>query len=152
MSTPTQPGNTPEWLLVVFAALTLLVFIRYAWDTYRIARASVTQTESSQMPFLAVGMREATPDRPGGWTIANQGFGPALNIRYSIYDAQGTKSQRFVASLGKEDVYAAAHQDVANAFVYQRDFEIDYQSLSGRPYRTIVRSRAGQLQTEFFRQ
>lgn len=83
-----------NWILIGLSFLTLVVLAKYAFDTNQIAKASVLQIENSQMPFLTVAMRETVQDRQGGWVIENQGFGPALNIRYSFYDANGAKQMR----------------------------------------------------------
>jgi hypothetical protein len=127
-----------NWLLLILSFLTLLVLIKYAYDTSQIAKASISQTENSQMPFLAVAMRETMQDRQGGWAIENQGFGPAINIRYSLYDANGAKQWRLTASLAKGAEYRAAHNEISEALRQGREFEIEYESLSGRRYRTVV--------------
>jgi hypothetical protein len=139
-----------EWTLVALTGATLLVFFRYAYDTYRIARASVSQTENSLTPFLAVAMRERTAERPGGWAIQNQGFGPALNISYSRYDGDGIEGRRRIAPLAKEAQFHAAHDDIANAFAHDWQFNIQYESLSGKRYQTTARidPEAG-LETRF---
>ncbi len=142
-----------EWFLVVLTTLTLLVFIRYAYDTYRIAKSSVAQTENSHMPFLAVAQQENIQGRQGGWILQNQGFGPALNAIYPLYDANGRKySHRFIAPLSQGAEYSAVHNDIAEALNSGRDFEIVYESLSGHSYRTVVTLKPGMpLQTKFIR-
>ena len=141
-----------EWFLVGLTGLTLLVFVRYAYDTYRIARASASQTENSQMPFLAVAMRETRQERQGGWAIENQGFGPAMNIRFSRYDAEGAEALRWTAPLAKGAEYRAAHDDIANVFAHDWQFNMHYESLSGKRYRTTARIIPGAgLETRFFR-
>ena len=141
-----------EWILVAFTGLTLLVLIRYAYDTFKIARASVSQTENSQMPFLTVAMLERRQEAQGGWAIENQGFGPALNIHYSRYDPAGTETQRWMAPLAAGAAYRAAHDDIANAFANDRQFNIHYESLSGRKYWTTARiNPVTGLQTRFHR-
>ena len=79
-------ADLPSWIqalaalsLVILTFLTLIVLRKYAADTKKIANISASQTESSQMPFLAVVMRPETYNSSGGWGIENQGFGPAIN-------------------------------------------------------------------------
>src|SRR5690242_609644 len=72
--------------LVLLTLLTLLVLIRYAADTKRIAEASVSQTENSQMPCLVVTRLYEPSHRTIGWGIQNQGTGPALNIRFTGFN------------------------------------------------------------------
>jgi hypothetical protein len=136
-----------SWILIGLTFLTLVVLVKYAYDTNQIAKASVLQTENSQMPFLAVAMRETVQDRQGGWAIGNQGFGPALNIRYSCYDANGAKQMRSTAPLAVGAEYRAAHNDISEALRREREFEIEYESLSGRRYRTVT----SQFNTRFFK-
>jgi hypothetical protein len=63
--------------------LTLVVLKEYAADTKKIAEASVSQREDSQMPFLVTAQNQIGAAE---WGIFNQGFGPAINISYSRYD------------------------------------------------------------------
>jgi hypothetical protein len=79
-------------LAVLLTLLTLIVLLRYADDTKRIADVSASQTEHSQMPFLAVIRRS------DGWAIRNQGFGPAVNIVFTGYNPganESTKKPRY---------------------------------------------------------
>jgi len=133
-------ANLPSWIealaavgIVVLTYLTLMVLKEYAADTKTIANASASQTESSQMPFLAV----AAGEQGAGWGIYNQGFGPAINITYSKYDGQGHKEMQPIAPLA-----AGARHTVHNEYVDARDngreFEIQYESLSGLRYRTLI--------------
>src|SRR6476659_8139428 len=85
----------PNWVqagaavaLVVLTAATLWVLKRYADDTGTIAKASAAQTENSQMPILVL-IRHTIimPNyKKDEWSIQNQGFGPALNIRFTGCD------------------------------------------------------------------
>ena len=68
--------------IVILTLLTLHVLREYASDTKRIAQASVKQTENSQLPFLAVFFQPNTAVDQEGWTVANQGSGPAINISW----------------------------------------------------------------------
>jgi hypothetical protein len=96
----------PNWIqaldaicLVILTLLTLIILRGYAADTKTIADTSVSQTENSQMPFLAVAMREGDGNAQGGWTVENQGFGPALNIGFSDY-REGRRHMRPISSQG----------------------------------------------------
>jgi hypothetical protein len=112
--------------------LTLMVLKEYAADTKTIATASVSQREDSQMPFLAV----ASEQDGSGWRIYNQGFGPAINISYSRYD-RGQRKMEPIAPLapgGRHSVHNEYVQAVGNPL----GFEIQYQSLSGLKYRTLI--------------
>ena len=112
--------------------LTLRVLRRYADDTKKIADVSSSQTENSQMPFLAVMLRMRPDNEEAGWGIENQGFGPALNVMYRI---SGRRSS--IGSLS-EGAIQATHGDIADAFAIQQPVLIDYESLSGKKYRTTV--------------
>jgi hypothetical protein len=57
--------DLPSWIqaiaavgIVILTGATLLVLKDYAADTKTIAKVSAAQTENSQMPFLAVIMKE----------------------------------------------------------------------------------------------
>jgi hypothetical protein len=130
-------GDLPNWIqavaavcLVALTGLTLIVLRRYAADTKKIADASASQTENSQMPFLAVAAGE-----PGeGWAIYNQGFGPAINIRYSRYD-RGYREMQSIAPLAPRGRHTV-HNEYVNAL--GKVFEIQYESLSGLKYSTLI--------------
>jgi len=117
-----QTGFKP-WAAVGIVFLTfrtLIVLQGYAANTKKIAEASVNQTENSQLPFLAVAMK---PTDPGGRAIENQGFGPALNISFTV-----GKTTYFKAPLAKGDKHHVHNQ--VNRAVGEA-FEIKYESLSG---------------------
>jgi hypothetical protein len=113
--------------------LTLIVLKEYAADTKTIAKASASQTETSQIPFLAM-----APSLVGAaeWGMCNQGFGPAINISYSRYD-RGQRLMQPVPPLAigeRHNVHNHYMQAVGNAL----GFEIQYESLSGLKYRTLI--------------
>jgi hypothetical protein len=147
--------NLPSWIqtiaavcLVVLSGVTLLVLRKYAADTKRIADASASQTENSQVPFLAVTMRVMTRDAPGGWVVQNQGFGPALNVFYSAYGG-GVLTMVPLAALGVgSERYL--HDQIGYA-LDQGAFEMSYESLSGLKYGTTVGMEDGQPRTQFHR-
>jgi hypothetical protein len=99
--------NLPNWIqalaamsIVGLTLVTLIVLKHYAADTKTIARASVSQLETSQMPFLAVIMRPNTTHSNGGWGVENQGFGPAINVTYSRGRREGHNMEAWVNDQG----------------------------------------------------
>jgi len=145
----------PNWIqalaaicLVILTLLTLIVLKGYAADTKTIADTSVSQTENSQMPFLAVAMREGDQNAQGGWIVENQGFGPALNIGFSDY-RDGRRHMRPIPPLGIGGKRTNLHNEISNALAQAEGFEIEYESLSGKRYRTTVVMENGRTQTRF---
>jgi len=147
-------ADLPSWIqalaalsLVILTFLTLIVLRKYAADTKKIANVSASQTESSQMPFLAVVMRPETYNSSGGWGIENQGFGPAINVSYSSSD-QADAAFMQVEPIAKGGILAA-HADIADAFSLRQRLVIRYESLSGAKYRTTVTMVENVMQTQF---
>jgi hypothetical protein len=136
--------------LVILTLLTLIVLKGYAEDTNKIANAGVLQLENSQMPFLAVAMREGTPAQEGGWEIENQGFGAAINISYSEYREDG-KHMRSTPPLGRGAKRHNLHNVIVAALAQREGFEIEYESLSGLKYRTTFRTEGGDTKTRFYK-
>ena len=146
-------GNLPNWIqalaaicIVGLTLLTLIVLKRYADDTKTIARASVSQLENSQIPFLAVIMRPNTSNSTGGWGIENQGFGPAINVSYCSGQKNAVLTR--LGSMPRGDI-RAVHADIEDAFRVTQQILIEYESLSGRKYRTTVASINGEMNTHF---
>ncbi len=134
--------NSPNWIeafaalgIVALTYLTLVVLKDYAADTKTIAKASASQLENAQMPFLSVVQKPRTPDFQGGWVIENQGFGPAINANWSYI--QGGQVIRPLPALA-----ARAIHDVQNDFAplvgNPLGVSIDYESLSGSRYQTLI--------------
>jgi hypothetical protein len=130
--------------IVVLTAWTLRVLREYALDTKRIANDGASQPERAQMPYIAVCFGE-----PEGYFMQNQGFGPALNIRW-VFTADGsTRVHRDIPSLGVQ-MKRSAHNDISTCLVQQHQpFEISYQSLSGKSYETIVTIVDNAMHSEF---
>ncbi|PYX33187.1 MAG: hypothetical protein DMG77_00775 [Acidobacteria bacterium] len=133
-------ANVPAWIqalaavcLVILTLLTLIVLKGYAADTNTIAQASVSQLENSQMPFLAVAFGD---QEGGGWGIYNQGFGPAINISYSRYDRE--RREMFPIPPIAPGRRQIVHNEYAHAVGNPAGFEIQYESLSGAKYRTLI--------------
>lgn len=134
--------NLPNWIealaalgIVGLTYLTLVVLKDYAADTKTIAKASASQLENAQMPFLAVVQKPRTPDFQGGWVIENQGLGPAINATWSY-----TQAGRVVRPLPA--LAPRAIHDVQNDFAplvgNPLGVSIDYESLSGSRYQTLI--------------
>src|ERR1700686_3643336 len=125
---------------VVLTLLTLLVLLRYVWDTRRIAKASVQQIENAQAPFLAVRQQEHLEGQVGGWVLENQGFGPALNIVCSYrQNQQDVRVQMY--SLGPRTPRSLGNH-FANARCTPEGFKIEYESVSGKKYRPSSHGKA----------
>jgi len=150
-------STAPSWMqgiaavvLVLLTAATLLVLLRYADDTKRIAEASVSQIENSQMPCLVVINLQGGPNRTAGWAIQNQGGGPALNIRFTGYDGGNRPTMKTIPPLAAKEHYGVQN-DIAEVFArWPQDFRMDYESLSGTRYYTTLDMRA-EMQTQFHR-
>jgi hypothetical protein len=135
-------------VLVLLTLLTLVVLVRYAADTKRIAEVSIAQTENSQMPCLVVVMLEEGGSR--GWAIENQGTGPALNIRFTGSDGGNQPIMKTIPPLAAK-AHRFVHNDIAEVFTrWPQDFKINYESLSGMKYSTTLDMR-GEMQTQFHR-
>lgn len=136
-------------LLVLLTGATLAVLYGYAKDTKRIANDSSTQVERSQMPFLIVVMREGDQNVRSGWILENQGFGPALNVTFSDY-REGERHMRPIPPLGVGAKRNSLHNQIDNALAQTQGFEAEYESLSGKRYRTtVIRGDGGALETKF---
>jgi len=141
----------PNWIealsafaLVVLTLLTLLVLRDYAADTKTIAKASASQTEDAQKPFLVL----LTKYRITGevWTVENQGFGPAINIRHSEAGGSGEFTEN-VNPLAKGEYVFLDTFDINVMRNY--GFTVEYESLSGTKYRTVVVWEDGVMRTTF---
>jgi hypothetical protein len=148
-------GGIPEWIQAIatvailpLTVWSLLILKKYAADTKRIADDSASQVERSYVPFLAV----ITKPIPGAsknenWFLENQGFGPALNI-VRIRHFPDSNSQMLAESpIGaRSDV--RIDRFTADGF-NQHGFTAEYESLSGKKYRTVVIWPNGEMQTKF---
>lgn len=143
-------------VLVLLTGATLWVLKRYADDTKTIALASVRQIENSQMPFLTIAWVEPAPSNKAyGWSIANQGAGPALSVRFRIYSDESLDKWRSIADISKGEVRTTFHGEIKHhiqndVLANMRPFRIEYSSLEGVRYRTTVeRLKDGELKTTF---
>jgi len=153
--------DIPSWIqagadvaLMVLTGATLWVLKGYAADTKKIAKAS--HPEHSQMPFLTVAWRHSQPTIPAGWELQNQGFGPALNVRFSVHSNEG-EEWRSIADMAKGQCRSEPefHEEIRKHLqngIRNRTFTIKYTSLSGLPYVTKVeRLHNNELQTTFLK-
>lgn len=112
------------------AAWSLVILKEYAADTKKIAEASVRQLEHSQTPFV-------TPvlNVDEGWRLENHGVGPAINGKLGFV-------QNGPQSVSLPNLSAGAilncHNVLAPLVGNQGGSEIQYESLSGQKYRTVV--------------
>lgn len=127
--------NLPNWIealaavgIVALTYLTLVVLKDYAADTKTIAKASASQLENAQMPFLVV-----VPTLQGGWVIENQGFGPAINATLAY-----TQTGRVIRPIPA--LAPRATHNVQSEFpqLHGKPLSIDYESLSGARYQTLI--------------
>jgi len=123
-----------------------MVLREYAADTKRIANAGVTQTENAQMPFLTAFDQPATAQAAGRWVIANQGFGPAINGKWKQIQADAVP--RFILSLApgtRSPVLNDFHEAIGSHW----EVQLDYESLSGLKYRTVITWEGAVMHTQF---
>jgi len=147
-------SDLPNWIeacaavaLAVLTLITLLVLKGYADDTKTIAKNGKQEIENSQMPFIAVVERNRQYDSSDGrWKIKNQGFGPAINIHYTRSLGQQQKSQ-WVPPLAPSEHHPVDNESIEIA----GGFKVDYESLSGKTYHTLVERENGELKHTFQR-
>jgi hypothetical protein len=134
-----------ETVLAVVTFLTLIVLCKYAWDTNRIARNSSIQVENSQRPFIALIMTEVHGQR--FWKFKNQGCGPAVNIRYLHYLPDPKPPIMVWASpMAPGDEYSLPREN--DPGMRKGGFRVEYDSLSGKRYRTTVEWAEGNIKTK----
>jgi hypothetical protein len=168
------------WTAAVFivSLVTLFVLAVYAWDTHEMAKASVQQIENAQTPFIALieveqayessiavmsGVRKV-------WAIENQGSGAAVNIEITgtylaenyEYGLRPVKKESIPTRITKHPKplgvgATALVTDNKRVFKYIlaaepfTDCVIEYESLSGRMYRTIINNVDGKQKVRFER-
>jgi hypothetical protein len=146
-------ANLPNWIqalaavgLVILTLLTLRVLRGYAEDTAKIASTGIAQIEKMDMPFVALLQKPAEQRHQGGWAIENRGSGTAINIRHSEPHGNDGWVQSFNRPLSVGDFsFLAINIDVMR----NRVFVIEYESLSGKKYRTTVDWPEGAMRTRF---
>lgn len=164
----------------VVSLVTLFVLGLYARDTHKMAKASVQQVENAQTPFIALieveqayessiavisGVRKV-------WAIENQGSGAAVNIEVTgTYLAEHYEHGIGGLAIPKEPIpkklvnhpkpvgvggtVLVADETRVVKYVLTRepftDCVIEYESLSGRRYRTTVTIVDGKQKVRFER-
>ncbi|MGB8496076.1 MAG: hypothetical protein WCE53_16880 [Candidatus Acidiferrum sp.] len=149
---------TPDTMLciqtitqVVLALVTmgaLIVLIGYARDTKTIAKNGSEQIESSLLPFIALVEREES-GHSSNWAIKNLGKGPALNIYYSRSLSNDKPKMQAITPLAPSAQYFVENAD--EDLTTKGSFTVDYESLSGKKYRTTVRRIRGERTHSFQR-
>lgn len=168
------------WTAAVFvvSVVTLFVLGLYAWDTHKMAKASVRQVENAQTPFLALVDVEQTyqsslmPGVQHVWGIENQGSGAAVNIeitgtylaetyehgmggRAMLKEPTPTKIVNHPKPLGVGGTALIVEGKRVFKQVLVRepftDCVIEYESLSGRRYRTTINNVDGKQKVRFER-
>ena len=136
--------------IVVLTGWTLAVLRRYATDTKTIAKVSAAQTENSQMPFLGVVQRTGRTERFGinYWAIQNQGFGPALNVHFSIRTQEAKETYGNISALAPGEEYSLAG-DKGSEIGHGTIIRIQYSSLSDVAYMTNAQLKNGQMTIGF---
>jgi len=139
---------TSQILLTLATIGTLIVLIRYAKDTKTIAKNSSEQIEFSFIPFIDLVERE--PGHSSNWAIKNLGKGPALNVSYSRR-ASGSQPPQMhrISPLAPFEQYSVTNED--EALTSSDKFVVEYESLSGKKYRTTRVRICGVTKSEFTR-
>jgi|HubBroStandDraft_6_1064221.scaffolds.fasta_scaffold669100_2 hypothetical protein len=134
--------------IVYFTGRSLIVLKGYAEDTKKIAKASAEQVENTQKPFVGLVLKpENIVQRfPGGWVIENQGFGPALNLKHT-HGFDPTVFDYTAPVLGKDQFHHLDRINIETA--RNHEFKIEYESLSGKKYRTSIVWVDGEMRTTF---
>jgi hypothetical protein len=122
---------------------------RYVRATNQLVRSALNQTENTQRPFLALTLKEpevGDHHLPRGWGLENQGYGPAMNIRHS----EPAGNDGWVENVNpiKGGDFALV-RNFDPGVMQHHAFTVEYESLSGTKYQTIVQWREGIKQTLF---
>jgi hypothetical protein len=128
-----NPASVEAWATVALAGLTLvtlIVLFVYAWDTKKIARASVEQLENSQMPFITVSEETDNISK-----LENQGVGVALNVQGRVYHRDGATYEIIRENIGPGGTSRRAISVDSSTL---RNARFEYASLSGREYVTEI--------------
>ena len=97
------------------------------------------------MPFIAM-VTKTDPSRISDWAIKNEGSGPALEIYYLRYLGEDKPPMmQWMTPLAPGDEYSLPRESG------HRDFKVEYESLSGKKYRTTVTVSDGNRKTSFQR-
>jgi hypothetical protein len=153
-------------VLVVATIATFIVLLSYAADTKKIATASIEQAkasaeqaknsaqqlEDSQTPFLALVEFQPPETGYGPWRIKNQGSGVAVNIFFTIATTlDRSRRMGWASPLAPGETKSVSNETSDIASTTDEGFVVEYESLSGKQYRTTVKRRDNQLNTKFER-
>jgi len=149
-------SNIPNWIQAGAAAIltgvtiwTLIVLIGYAGDTKTLAKNSAAQIELNQMPFVAL-VWVTTPNLGPHWAIQNLGFGPAINVYYSGWRNEKLNLPTAAPPLGVQNLHPISNNS-AEISRSALGFTIEYESLAGKKFRTVVTSVGEKQSTKFER-
>ena len=148
--------------LVILSFVTLAVLCLYAWDTHKLAKASVEQVKNAQMPFLALvkikrdnqpvatPLRAFIPPTSMAWAIQNQGNAAAMNIKVNgkFDDGSAKATNVFSEALNPIPVGAWTFISVYPASQIT-ECTIEYSSLDERRFRTGITTEKGELRGSF---
>jgi hypothetical protein len=162
--------HEPAWVQVYWSAAltalsfaTFLVLCLYAWDTRKLAKASVAQVENAQMPFLALvkAEKEVDPSKAQlplsshsflAWAIQNQGNAAAVNIKVCYECANRTANQSNSSPESLNPISADSHTFIKLPPSAQIvSCSIEYESLDGRKYQTEITTLNNELHLVFHR-
>jgi hypothetical protein len=101
------------------------------------------------MPFIALVMMTDEQRTSYPWAIKNQGFGPAVNIYYTRFLSEDKPPMRqWLTPLGPADQFLLTREV---GYLLNDGFTVEYESLSGKKYRTTVKRIDGDMKTTFQR-
>jgi len=157
------PAIMCDWIPLVnlvVQCLLLLALVWYAWETWKIRKASQEQVEALQKPCLTLVTAPRDyddavldmDDAVGGMIVAasqgsvslqNMGSGPAVNVEYRFNPVDPPAGANVARAHGYlQNIPAAGDFVIALAREVLRNLEyecvITYDSLSGRRYRSSI--------------
>jgi hypothetical protein len=136
-------------VLAFVTGWTLKVLRAYAADTKTLAINSSKQIENAQTPFVTL-VTTTESERNSPWEIRNQGSGVGVNITYSRYMGEGNQPlMQWTTSLGPGESYHVSRED--GNLTSESGFSVEYESLSGKRYRTVVKRVGSDMKTTFER-
>jgi len=121
------------------------VLCKYALDTRTIARATDFQGKDNVLPFLAlnlVAVRQGQHLSCDEWRLENQGFGPAINVKYRMFDVPLPKQKLSIMQGTESAVCDTTTQEgirFSNNMRTNRDFIVEYESIAGESLRSAFR-------------
>ena len=83
-----------------------------------------------------------------GWVIENQGSGPAINVKWA--QIQSGKAANFIPSIAA-GMRTMLDNEFNDAIGHHAEVQIDYESLAGLKYRTVITWEGEVMHTAFNR-